>query len=91
MSNAVDQELLDKIHHQYTRLSRVALPAFNAQEFTADNTLDKYKQYLKKLSKDYLKSIVCKPTCNDRTCPPCDEWGRSKYEEYLAQLEGKSV
>ena len=90
MSNAVDQELLDKIYHQYTRLSSVALPAFNAEEFVGDDMLDKYKKYLKKLSKDYLEEIVCKPTCIDGTCPPCDEWGRSDYEAYLEHLGTKS-
>jgi len=91
MSNAVDQELLDKIHHQYTRLSSVALPAFNAEDFTGDNTLDKYKKYLKMLSKDYLEEIGCKQRCNNDTCPPCDEWVRSDYEAYLEHLGTKSV
>jgi hypothetical protein len=91
MSNAVDQELLDKIYHQYTRLSSVALPAFNAEEYTGDDMLDKYKMYLKKLSKDYLEEIVCKPRCDDYTCPRCDGWGRSDYEAFLERLATKSA
>jgi hypothetical protein len=90
MSNEVDKELLDKIYHQYTRLSSVPLPQFNAANFTADVMLDKYKEFLKTLPMEYLNGIGCKPKCNDNSCPPCDEWGLSDYQDFLRQLETKS-
>jgi hypothetical protein len=92
MSNTVDKELLDQIYAEYVRLSRRHdLPAFHSSHLTGDDMLKEYKEHLKDLSKNYLHDIVCKPPCNDGSCPPCDSWGLSQYLEYREKLRSKSA
>jgi hypothetical protein len=92
MSNAVDKELLDQIYAQYVRLSgRNDLEAFNGSHLTGDAMLKEYIKFLKTLSHSIRDEIACKPPCDGGSCPPCDEWDRSKYVEYINKLSSKSA
>ena len=91
----VDMGVLQEIHEQYVKLARrhgVELPGFGGSNPTGRESFISFRQYLSGLTRIIHREIWledCDP-CKNGNCPPCEEWSRRDYVEYLDDLKRRT-
>ena len=93
IDDATLKNWLEKVHAKYKIIgSQVGRPVgnYSVRNPTTRDELKAYRRFLSDISVSFPDHITCKPKCDDDSCPPCDEWGSSDYEEFLADLDRKS-
>lgn len=91
----VDMGVLQEIHEQYVNLARrhgYELPGFGESNLASGESFGAFQEYLSGLTEilrgeNWLEDC---DQCNNGRCPPCKEWRRTEYVNYLNDLKGKT-